>query len=88
MRATRSRSSPARFRSHKPVSGIYAEKLAAEGVTTAAEVAGWLEAQKKRLYEIYDQTVKTKEEYELLEMSPASPETMPPVSSHRRGSLW
>lgn len=64
---------------HKPVSGIFAEKLAAEGVTTAAEVAGWLEAQKKRLYEIYDQTVKTKEEYELVEMSPASPETMPPV---------
>ena len=64
---------------HKPVSALYTAKLASEGVVTAAEVAGWLEAQKKRLYEIYDQTMKTKEEYELHELSPASAETMPPV---------
>ncbi len=45
--------------------------------STPEEVAEWQEAQKKRLYEIYDQTVKQKEEYELLELSPVPREAMP-----------
>ncbi len=68
-----------KIQAHKPVAALYAAKLAPEGVVTPEEVAGWQEAQKKRLYEIYDQTMKTKEEYELHELSPASAETMPPV---------
>ncbi len=66
-----------KIQAHKPVSATYAEKLAKERVASAAEVAEWLESQKKRLYEIYDHTVKQKEEYELLEMSPVAPEEMP-----------
>ena len=67
------------IQSHRPVSVTYAEALAAEGAVTPEEVAGWLEQQKKQLYEIYDQTMKIKEEYELHELTPISAETMPPV---------
>ena len=62
---------------HTPVGVAYATRLIEERVTTKDEVAGWLEAQKKQLYEIYDQTQKVKEEYELLEMSPIPAEGMP-----------
>jgi 2-oxoglutarate dehydrogenase E1 component len=67
------------IQAHKPVSATYAAALEAEGIATAAEVEGWLDEQKKHLYEIYDHTMKAKEEYELHEFSPASAETMPPV---------
>ncbi len=66
-----------RIQSHTPATVAYAARLSREGVITQEEVAGWLEAQKKRLYEIYDQTVKQKEQYELLELSPVLPEMMP-----------
>ncbi len=65
------------IQAHTPAPTAYAAKLTREGVVTPDEVAGWQEAQKKRLYEIYDQTVKQKEQYELLEMSPVAPEAMP-----------
>ena len=44
-----------RIQAHMPATGAYAEKLEREGIVTAEEVAGWQEAQKKRLYDIYDQ---------------------------------
>ncbi len=66
-----------KIQAHTPVAVAYAAKLAREGVATPEEVAGWLEAQRKHLYEIYDQTVKTKEEYELLELNPVAREAMP-----------
>ena len=61
-----------KIEAHKPVSVAYAPSgLQSKGVVDCgAEVAGWQEAQKKRLYEIYDQTQKSKEEYELQELSP------------------
>ena len=59
-----------KIQAHKPVAIQYAEKLEREGVVARAEVEGWKEGQKKQLYQIYDQTVKQKEEYELLEMPP------------------
>ncbi len=62
---------------HKPVHLSYAERLEEEGVVTAREVAEWQEAQKKHLYEIYDHTQKIKEEFELHEMVPISPEDLP-----------
>ena len=72
---------------HKPVSALYAAKLTSEGVVTAAEVAGWQEAQKKRLYEIYDQTMKIKEEYELHGAEPGLGRDHAAGSSHCRGTV-
>jgi len=48
-----------------------------DGVVTVQEIAEWQEAQKKQLYEIYDQTQKVKEEFELAEMNPILAEFMP-----------
>jgi len=61
---------------HKPVSETYAALLVREKVIEAAEIVAWQEDQKKRLYEIYDQTQKSKEEYELHELSPMIPTEM------------
>ena len=66
-----------KLQDHKPVATLYAERLIHDGVVTAQEVAGWQEAQKKQLYEIYDHTQKVKEEFELHEMSPIAAEFMP-----------
>ena len=66
-----------KLQDHKPVAALYAERLIHEGVVTAEEVAGWQEAQKKQLYEIYDHTQKVKEQFELQEMSPIPAEFMP-----------
>ncbi len=66
-----------KLQNHKPVAALYAERLIHDGVVTAQEVAGWQEAQKKQLYEIYDHTQKVKEEFELHEMSPIPAEGMP-----------
>ena len=66
-----------KIQAHTPVGASYASRLSREGILTPEEVTGWLEAQKKRLYEIYDNTMKQKEEYELLELSPVAPEAMP-----------
>jgi 2-oxoglutarate decarboxylase len=66
-----------KVQSHKPVATLYAERLIHDGVVTAQEVAGWQEAQKKQLYEIYDNTQKVKEQFELLEMNPLAPEFLP-----------
>jgi 2-oxoglutarate decarboxylase len=63
---------------HHTSAGVsYAARLIQEGVVTQAEIAGWQEAQKKQLYEIYDQTQKVKEQYELMELSPIPAEGMP-----------
>ncbi len=59
-----------RIQAHKPVAAAYAEKLAKEGIATPEEVESWREAQRQKLYEIYDQTMKQKEEYELAELAP------------------
>jgi 2-oxoglutarate dehydrogenase E1 component len=59
-----------KIQAHKSVAVQYAAKLEREGAVTPAEIAGWKEGQKKKLYEIYDHTMKQKEEYELLEMAP------------------
>jgi 2-oxoglutarate dehydrogenase E1 component len=59
-----------RIQAHKSVAVQYAEKMQREGVASPAEVDGWKDAQKRQLYEIYDHTMKQKEEYELLEMPP------------------
>ena len=61
------------LKDHKSVAALYGARLQKEGVVTAEEIAGWQEAQKKYLYEIYDQTQKNKEEWELLELSPIAP---------------
>ena len=66
-----------KLQNHKPVAALYAERLIHDGVVTAQEVAGWQEAQKKQLYEIYDHTQKVKEQFELLEMNPLAPEFLP-----------
>jgi len=66
-----------KLQNHKPVAVLYAERLIHDGVVTAQEIAEWQEAQKKQLYEIYDQTQKVKEEFELAEMNPILAEFMP-----------
>src|SRR4029079_10125933 len=66
-----------KIENHKSVAALYAERLIHDGVVTAQEVAGWQEAQKKQLYEIYDHTQKVKEEFELHEMSPIPAEFLP-----------
>ena len=65
------------LREQTSVAAGYAARLQQEGVITAEEVAGWQEAQKRKLYEIYDQTQKNKEDWELLELSPMAPGAMP-----------
>jgi 2-oxoglutarate dehydrogenase E1 component len=62
-----------KLKDHKSVAQIYAQRLQQAGVLTAEEVTAWQEDQKKRLYEIYDQTQKSKEEWELHEVSPVPP---------------
>jgi len=66
-----------RLKDHKSVATLYAARLEREGVLTAQEVTGWQEAQKKRLYDVYDETQKNKEGWELHELSPIAPEAMP-----------
>jgi 2-oxoglutarate decarboxylase len=66
-----------KLQNHKPVAALYAERLVHDGVVTAQEVAAWQEAQKKQLYEIYDQTQKVKEEFELHEMAPVAADFLP-----------
>ncbi len=65
------------LKDHKTVATLYSERLRQEGVVATEEVAKWQEEQKKRLYEIYDQTQKSKEEWELHELSPMAPGAMP-----------
>jgi 2-oxoglutarate dehydrogenase E1 component len=63
---------------HHASTGVsYAAHLAGEHLVTGAEIAEWQASQKKELYEIYDQTQKVKEQYELHELSPISAEGMP-----------
>jgi 2-oxoglutarate decarboxylase len=65
------------LKDHQPVGALYGTRLQKEGVVTAGEIASWQETQKKSLYEIYDQTQKNKEQWELLELSPVPPGEMP-----------
>jgi 2-oxoglutarate decarboxylase len=66
-----------KIQNHKPVAALYAERLIHDGAVTAQEVAGWQEAQRQQLYEIYDHTQRVKEQFELAEMSPIAAEFMP-----------
>jgi 2-oxoglutarate dehydrogenase E1 component len=76
-----------RIAAHTPVAAAYSRRLAQAGVVGAEEVAAWTEAQRKELYEVYDQTQKVKEEYELHEMSPipagGMPTDLPPTAVPR-----
>jgi 2-oxoglutarate dehydrogenase E1 component len=76
-----------KIQAHRPVAVQYAEKTERDGVVTSTEVEGWREAQKQQLYEIYDHTVKQKEEYELLELAPTPTRAMrtdlPPTAVDR-----
>jgi len=65
------------LKEHKSVAALYGARLQKEGVLTAEEITAGQEAQKKYLYDIYDQTQKSKEEWELLELSPIAPGSMP-----------
>jgi len=65
------------LKDHQSVAALYAARLVQAGIVTADEVAGWQDAQKKSLYEVYDQTQKNKEQWELLELNPLTPEAMP-----------
>ena len=47
----------------------YAERLANDGLVTADEVKSFREIQRRKLYEIYDQAQKNKEQFELQELS-------------------
>jgi 2-oxoglutarate dehydrogenase E1 component len=79
-----------RIADHKSPASQYAARLVKDGVVTAEEVAAWQEQQKAELYQIYDQTQKSKEAYELHEMNPVSPEDMPtevPPTSVDRAAL-
>ena len=62
-----------KLKDHKSSAQIYAQRLQQAGVIPAEEVTAWQEDQKKRLYEIYDQTQKNKEDWELHEVSPVPP---------------
>ncbi len=66
-----------KLRDRKPVSAGYAARLIEQGAVTPEEVDGWSATQKKRLYEIYDQTQKNKEEWELHELTPMAPGLIP-----------
>ncbi|MEQ1884917.1 MAG: multifunctional oxoglutarate decarboxylase/oxoglutarate dehydrogenase thiamine pyrophosphate-binding subunit/dihydrolipoyllysine-residue succinyltransferase subunit [Bryobacteraceae bacterium] len=66
-----------KLKDHKSVATLYGTRLAAEGMVSAEEAHGWAEAQKKRLYAIYDSTQKSKEEWELHELTPLTPGMMP-----------
>ncbi len=66
-----------KLRDQKSVATSYAARLIDEKVIADTDVAAWQEAQRKALYEIYDQTQKNKEGWELLELSPMKPGIMP-----------
>jgi len=50
-----------KIKAQKPVASNYAARLEAEGIVTAEQVAEWHEAEKQRLYAIYDEAQKNKE---------------------------
>ena len=66
-----------KLRERTPVSTLYGARLIQQGVVTPEQVEGWAAAQKKRLYEIYDQTQKNKEQWELRELDPMPPALIP-----------
>ena len=65
------------LKDHKSAGTLYGARLLKEGVITAEEITAWQDSQKKYLYDIYDQTQKNKEQWELLELSPVAPGSMP-----------
>jgi 2-oxoglutarate dehydrogenase E1 component len=72
---------------HPSVAKLYEARLVNDGVVTPQDVAQWREEQRAQLYQIYDQTQRSKEDFELHELAPASPEDMatdvPPTSVER-----
>jgi 2-oxoglutarate dehydrogenase E1 component len=54
-----------KIKAQKPVAALYAERLEHEGIVTPEEVAGWHDAQKKRLYAIYDEAQRNKDAVEV-----------------------
>ena len=72
-----------KIRAQKPVADQYAERLANDGLISADEAKNFREIQRKKLYEIYDQAQKNKEQYELQELS-AIPAEVDSSGSARR----
>ena len=58
-----------KIRAQRPVTDQYAERLANDGLISADEAKNFRETQRKKLYEIYDQAQKNKEQFELQELS-------------------
>ncbi len=58
-----------KIRAQKPVTEQYAERLADEGVVPPDEITRLREAQRQRLYSVYDQAQQEKQQYELQELS-------------------
>lgn len=54
-----------KIKEQKPVASIYAQHLEHEGLVNPEEVTGWYEAQKTRLYAIYDEAQKNKDALEV-----------------------
>jgi 2-oxoglutarate dehydrogenase E1 component len=58
-----------KIRAQVPVTDQYAARLAQEGLISPDEAKNFRETQRKRLYEIYDEAQKHKEQFELQELS-------------------
>ena len=58
-----------KIRAQKPVAEQYAARLEQEGVVSASEAQAWRDAQKKHLYETFDQAQQHKEDFEVQELS-------------------
>ncbi|HTS77639.1 MAG TPA: multifunctional oxoglutarate decarboxylase/oxoglutarate dehydrogenase thiamine pyrophosphate-binding subunit/dihydrolipoyllysine-residue succinyltransferase subunit [Bryobacteraceae bacterium] len=58
-----------KIKAQKPVTDQYAGRLAQEGLISADEAKNFRETQRQRLYEIYDQAQREKQQFELQELS-------------------
>jgi 2-oxoglutarate decarboxylase len=76
-----------KIRAQKPVTEQYSERLEEEGLVAADEIKQLREAQRQRLYAVYDEAQQTKQQYETQELStiPAAavPRDLPPESPSR-----
>ncbi len=76
-----------KIRAQKPVTEQYAEELANEGVIAADEITKLREAQRQRLYAVYDEAQRNKQSYETQELSTipiaAIPSDLPSESPSR-----
>ena len=58
-----------KIRAQKPVTELYAARLAEDGLVAADEVQQLREAQRQRLYSVYDEAQRSKQQYETQELS-------------------